>query len=114
MLQVFCWEKNASQEFPDSSVVMKPFTTDWDSNPYAGTRTQPKPKSCLGLEPMWLGPAKTHSTWFLDLMKLRFLMSHCRKNSVRDTVIGKRWIYSDTEGSPLHRQCGPSWTARAA
>ena len=26
-------------------------------------------------------------------MKLRFLMSHHRKNSVRDKVIGKKWIY---------------------
>ena len=26
-------------------------------------------------------------------MKLRFLMSHCRKNLVRDKVIGKKWIY---------------------
>ena len=30
-------------------------------------------------------------------MKLRFLKSHCRKNSVRDKVIGKKWIYSDSE-----------------
>ena len=28
-------------------------------------------------------------------MKLRFLMSHCRKNSVRDKVLGKNWIYSE-------------------
>ena len=48
-------------------------------------------------------PAKTHSTWFQGLMKLRFLMSHRRKNSVRDKVIGKMWIYSDSERSTLHR-----------
>ena len=47
-------------------------------------------------------PAKTHSTWFQDLMKLRFLMSYCRKNSVRDKVIGKKWIY--LEKNTLHRQ----------
>ena len=77
----------------------------------------------LGLEPMWLrlepsqnpawnlsphgwdwNPAKTHGTWFHDLVKLRFLMSHCRKNSVRDKVIGKKWIYSDSERSTLQRQ----------
>ena len=54
----------------------------------------------LGLKPMWLcamlshsvvsdwdlSLAKTHSAWFQDLMKLRFLMSRCKKNS----VIGKR------------------------
>ena len=30
-------------------VLVKPFTTDWDSNLCAGARTQPKP--CLGLKP---------------------------------------------------------------
>ena len=33
-------------------VKMKSFTTDWDLNPHAGTRNQPKPN--LGLKPMWL------------------------------------------------------------
>ena len=37
-------------------------------------------------------------------MKLRFLMSHCRKNSVRDKVIGNKWVYSDSIRSTLHRQ----------
>ena len=32
-------------------------------------------------------------TRFWDLVKLRFLMSHRRKNSVRDKVTGKKWIY---------------------
>ena len=31
-------------------------------------------------------------------------MSHHKKNSVRNKVIGKKWIYSDTESSTLHRQ----------
>ena len=65
----------------------------------------------LGLEPsqnlawdvspcVWdSNPAKTHGTWFQDLMKLRFLMSHHRKSSVRDKVIGKKCIYSDLERS---------------
>ena len=50
--------------------------------------------------------AKTHNTWFQDLIKLRFLMYHCRKNSVRDKMIGKKWIYSDSERNTLHRQSG--------
>ena len=50
-----------------------------------------------------LNPAKTHSTWFQDRMKFRFLMSHHRKNPVRDKVIGKKRIYSDSERSTLHR-----------
>ena len=60
----------------------------------------------LGLKPMWqvpcamltysvgfyqdLSKAKAHGAWFQDLMQLRFLISHCKKNSMRDTVIGKR------------------------
>ena len=35
-------------------------------------------------------------------MKFGFLMSHHRKNSVRDKVIGKKWIYLDR--NTLHRQ----------
>ena len=49
-------------------------------------------------------PAKTHGTWFQGLIKLRFLMSHHRRNSVRNKVIGKKWIYSDSERSILHKQ----------
>ena len=41
-------------------------------------------------------------TWFQDLKKLLFLMSHCRKNSVRDKGIGKKSIY--LERNTLHRQ----------
>ena len=48
-------------------------------------------------------PAKIHSTWFQDLVKLRFLMSYHRKNTERDEVIGIKWIYSDSERSTLHR-----------
>ena len=45
----------------------------------------------LGLTPTVFS-LKSHS-WSQDLMKLRFLMSHHRKNSVRDKMIGKKWIY---------------------
>ena len=37
-------------------------------------------------------------------MKPRLLMSHCKNNSVRDTVIGKRRICLDLERSTLHRR----------
>ena len=43
----------------------------------------------------WLKPRQNPHTWFQDLMKLRFLIPHCRKNSVRDKVIGEKWIDSD-------------------
>ena len=78
----------------------------------------------LGLEPMWLGlkpsqnpawdlnprgwdsnPAKKHGTWFQDLMKLRFLMSHHRKNSSRDR---SEVDLLRLRGSTPHRQCRPS------
>ena len=45
-------------------------------------------------------------------MKLRFFMSHRRKNSVRDKVIAKKWIY--LERYTFHRQCAPSQKARMA
>ena len=48
-------------------------------------------------------------TWLQDQMKLRFLISHHRKNSVRDKVIGKKWIYLDTERSTLLQTEGV-WT----
>ena len=38
-------------------------------------------------------------------MKFRFLMSHCRKNSVRDKGIGKKWIYLR---ETCFTECGPS------
>ena len=57
----------------------------------------------LGLEPGQNPVFQLRShTWLQVLMKLRFLMSHCRKNSVRDKVIGKKWIY--LERNTLHRQ----------
>ena len=42
--------------------------------------------------------------------KLRFLISHCKKNSVKDNVIAKKQIY--LEKNTLHRQCGQSQKAR--
>ena len=39
-------------------------------------------------------------------MKLRFLMPHHRNNSVRDKVLGKKWIYSASERIRRHSVCG--------
>ena len=66
----------------------------------------------MGLETTWLGlePRQTHATWFQDLMKLRFLMSHRRKNSVRDRVKCKKWIY--LERNILHRMWAISKSKR--
>ena len=50
-------------------------------------------------------------TWSRGLLKLRLLMSHHRRNSVRDRVIGKKWIY--LERNTFNRQSvGPSRKAR--
>ena len=83
-------------------LLLIPCTSDLDLNlakiligtrtDMAGTQTQPKPT---------VFQLRSH-TWFHDLVKLRFLMSHCRKNSVRDKVISKKWIY--LERNTLHRQ----------
>ena len=40
-------------------------------------------------------------------MKLRFLMSHYRKNPVKDEVIDKKWIYLERKHTP-QTECGPS------
>ena len=62
-------------------LAMKLFTIDWDLNP-CDWDVNP-----YGWDS---NPAKTRGTWLQDLMNLRFLMSHPRMNSVRDTVIGKK------------------------
>ena len=45
----------------------------------------------FGLEPT-IFSLRSH-TWSQDLVRLKHLMSHCRKNSVRDKVIGKKRIF---------------------
>ena len=42
-----------------------------------------------------------------DLMKLRVLMSHHRKNSVREKMIGKKWIIYIYKKKKLHREWPP-------
>ena len=91
----------------DSKPAKTQFGTQLELNPakiWLGTLMQPN--SAWDLNPRgWdSNPAKTHGTWFQGLMKLRFLMSHLKKNSVRDKVIGKMYIYSDSERSTLRRQ----------
>ena len=41
-------------------------------------------------------------------------MSHYRKNSVRDKVIGKKWIYLERNTLGRQTECGPSQKAREA
>ena len=80
-----------------SPLYMKLFNSEWNLSPCAGIRTQTKPS--LGLEPMIFQLESL--TWYLDFLRLRSFASHHRKNSVRDKVVGKKWIYS--ERNTLHR-----------
>ena len=76
----------------------KPFTTDWDLSP------------CV-----WdSNPAKTHGTWFQDLRKFRFLMSHGRKNSVREKVISKKGFIQIQREAYSTDRCGPLQRVSAA
>ena len=63
----------------------------------------PHPSS-FALEPvhLLLPPLCSHGTEIVVRLrvKLRSLMSHCRKNSVRDKMTGKKWIY--LERNSLH------------
>ena len=78
-------------------LLLIPCTSDLDLNlakiligtrtDMAGTQTQPKPT---------VFQLRSH-TWFHDLVKLRFLMSHCRKNSVRDKVIRVQKEFSERQ-----------------
>ena len=80
----------------------------------SGTRLQPEPS--LGLEPTWLELKPDQNPWYLVAgpNKAQVLMSHCRRTSVRDKVIGKKWLYSDSERNILHKQeCGAITEARA-
>ena len=81
-----------------------PFTRDCDLNPCTGLKPSQNPAWDLNPHGWDSNPAKTHGTWFQSLINLRFWMSHCRKNSVREKVIGKKQIYSDSERNTLHRQ----------
>ena len=48
----------------ENTLQVKSFTSDWDLNPCAGTRTQPKPS--LGLKTMWLGlEFSQNPVWYL-------------------------------------------------
>ena len=69
----------------------------------AGTWTQPK--SRLGLEPMWLRLEPSQNPQYLVLGPNEPQILHVSsQKEFSETVIGKKWFYSDTERSTLHRQ----------
>ena len=81
-----------SSSFHSQKLFLKLFTWNGDSDP----RGRDPVLCCHSVvSDQDLCPAKTQRAWFQNLTKLRFLMSRCRKNSVRDTVISNNrflWI----------------------
>ena len=73
----------------------------WHAAVHAVTRSQTWLSDWTELR-TWTYMARTRTQRKPTVMKLRFLMSHCRKNSVRNKVIGKKWTY--LERITLHRQ----------
>ena len=74
-----------------SDVKVKLYNSDWDLNPQSFN---------------WDYISSQ------ELMKLGFLIFYHGKNSVRDKVIGKKWIY--LERNTPQTQCGPSQEVRTA
>ena len=99
---------------------LKSFTSDLDLNPRAETQTQLKPS--LGLEPTWLGLKPSQNpAWDLKPTWLglepspnpqclvsgpneAWVLDVSSQKEFKDKVIGKIWIYSDSERSALLRQ----------
>ena len=65
---------------------------------------------CLVIQscPGHLSLAKTHGAWLQDLMKLRFMMPHCKKFSERHSEVRGRFVWIQREAhstgcKPLQR-----------
>ena len=82
----------------------------WNHLPKIGTQTHMAGTLCcaLSLSCIRLGLEPGQNLWCLVLgpNNARVLDVSLQNNSVRDTVIGKRWICSDLERSTL-QECGP-------
>ena len=81
-------------ESPKSKQALFLITCYWNHLPQIrtwshvlGLKPRQNPTSDLKPHGYDLNPAKALGTWFQNLMKFRFLMSHHRKNSVRDKII---------------------------
>ena len=72
---------------------LKPFLSDWDSNLRGWDSKLAKTLHGTPTHVFWFFFFLESLTWYLNLLRLKFLMSHHRKNSVRDKVIGNKWIY---------------------
>ena len=92
----------AALEVVLSPLYVKLFNSEWNLSPCAGIRIQTKPS--LGIEPMIFQLESLR--WCLDLLRLRSFASHHRKNSVREKVIGKKWILFREKHS-LQTECRP-------
>ena len=93
------------------TLILKLLTSGRNSNPaeppWPGLRPGQNPARDSNLRGWDWNPTKPmvfqlrSQIWFQDLMKLKFLTSHHRKNSVRNRVIAKKWICC--ERNTLHR-----------
>ena len=116
-------------ESPKGKQALFLITCYWNLLPQTGTWThvlelEPSQNPTWDLNPHgWdLNPAKILGTWFQDLIKFRFLMSHHRKNSGRDKMICSVQFSSvaqscltlcdhmdcSTPGFPVHHQLAPT------
>ena len=48
-----------------------------------------------------LNMAKTHGAWFQDLMKLRFMMPHCKKFSERHSEVRGRFVWIQRQAQSI-------------
>ena len=82
-------------DFPDGPVIKNP------------PSSEVKISLCTQQEALVRQQRFSAATNFLNKlnlkMKLRLFMSHCRKNSVRDKVISKKWIYLFRDACSIDR-----------
>ena len=78
-------------------MVLELFTSAWGLNPCPGTQTQTKP--CLGLEPTWLRLKASYNPQYLVSGPNEAQVFGVSSQKEFWQVIGKKWIYSDSERS---------------
>ena len=86
------WGMIGSSCLKGPCILLPTLPWEWKRVTQIGTWTWPKPV---------VFQLRSH-VWFQDLMKLRFLMYHCRKKPARVKVIVKKWVSLET--GTLHVQ----------
>ena len=103
--------------YPLSFPASECFPMNWlfESGGQSTRVLEHRKKSNLSLQvsPFWNCVNPLYHTWFQDLMKHKFLMSHCRKNSVRNKSDRKEVDLFREKHTP-QTECGPSQKVSAA